>query len=238
MATSQQLPSQAVQPTSVPWGELATKVVLADDHKMMRRNLRLLLARERDLEVIGEAGDPFTAIRLVKGQAPHVVLLDLQMPNGSSIEFVQRLHRDAPGTAIVVVTMEDSPAFAEAALAAGATAYVLKHHAAEELLIAIRLAERGAPYISPRIAARLHARRHGVSGDGLTPREISVLRLVALGLTTGDIAAELHRSRRTIESHVKHIHRKLGLTRRSDLVRYAFGHHLIDESAAVAREAR
>lgn len=235
MALSVQLPARSAQLTSALPTDSPIKVVLADDHRMVRRNLRLLLDRERDLEVIAEAGDPFTALRLVKGHGPRVVLLDLRMPDGSSIELIHRLHREAPSTAIVVVTMEDSPAFAERALAAGATGYVLKHHADEELLVAIRLAERGTDYVSPRLAARVDAARRGAGGDGLTAREIEVLRLLSLGLTRGEIAAQLHRSRRTIESHVQHIHRKLGLTRRCDLVRYALRHGIVGQPASLAR---
>lgn len=224
------LPSRSARAAAAPRPEPAISVVLADDHRMVRRTLRLLLDRERGLEVIGEAGDPFTTLRLVKGHGPHVLLLDLRMPGGSSLELIQRLHREAPETAIVVVTMEDSPAFARRALDAGATAYVLKHHAVDDLPVAVRLAGRGIRYVSPRVAARLESHRRGVDGDGLTRRELDVLRLVALGMTTGEIAAELHRSRRTVESHVKHIRHRLGLVRRSELVRYALSHGLIDES--------
>jgi two-component system response regulator NreC len=235
MVMSLQLPTRSSQLTSALPVDSPIKVVLADDHSMVRRTLRLLLDREHDLEVIAEADDAFTALRLVKGRGPNVVLLDLRMPDGSSIDLIHRLHREAPDTAIVVLTMEDNHAFAERALAAGATGYVLKHRADEELLPALRLAERGTEYVSPRLAARLDARRRGADGDGLTPREIEVLRLLSLGLTRGEIAAALHRSRRTIESHVKHIHGKLGLTRRCDLVEYAVRHDLVRELPALGR---
>jgi two-component system, NarL family, response regulator NreC len=203
------------------------KVVLADDHRAVRRSLRLLLEREKDVHVIAEAGDLFTAIRHVKGHAPHVLLLNLWLPGGSSIEAITRLRAEVPETEIVVLTTEDSPVFVQQALDAGAIGFVLKDSADGELSQAVRCAASREKYLSPRVAARLDAVRRAVDVDGLSPRETEVLRLIALGLTSAEISEQLHLSRRTVESHRRRIHRKLGLGKRSELVRYAMKHNLI-----------
>ena len=205
------------------------RVVLADDHRAMRRSLRLLLESEDDVRVVAEAGDVFTAIRHAKGHVPHVLLLDLQMPGGSSIETIRRLRTEVPETEIVVLTLEDSPGFAQQALHAGAIGYVLKDNADDDLSQAVRSAARGDVYVSRRVAARLEAVRRAIDADGLSARETEVLRLIALGLTSGEISEKLHLSRRTVESHRRRIHRKLGLGKRSELVRYAMTRNLIGE---------
>ncbi|HYB26197.1 MAG TPA: response regulator transcription factor [Solirubrobacteraceae bacterium] len=202
-------------------------VVLADDHELVRRSLRLVLRQEEDVEVIAEARDLFTALRHVNGHLPHVLVLDLQMPDGSSIELIRQLHTRAPGTRVVVVTMEDSPAYARAAIAAGAVGFVLKEQAAHDLPAAVRCAARGEEYVSARVGARLDALQRSADDDGLSPREVEVLRLIALGFTSCEISEKLHLSRRTVESHRGRIQRKLGLTRRSELVEYALKRRLI-----------
>ena len=158
------------------------QLVVADDHHVVRRALRLWLESENDVEVIAEAGDVPTAIRHVKRHLPHVLLLDLRMPNGSSIEAIRRLREEVPETQIVVATMEESPLFARQALDAGAIGYVLKDNADTELQTAVRSAARGETYVSPCIAARLDGMRRAAQDDGLSPRETDVLRLIALGL--------------------------------------------------------
>ena len=205
----------------------AIKVLLADDHLMARRNLRLLLDRETGMEVIAEAEDLGTVVRHVAAHRPHVLVVDLQLPSGSSIATIHLLRELAPGTGIVMLTMEESPAFAQQALEAGAIGYVVKDHADDELPVAVRRVARGEEYVSPRLAAKLDALRDAASGDGLTPRETEVLRLIALGHTSAEIASKLSLSRRTVETHRARIHRKLGLDTRAQLVRYALGHHLI-----------
>jgi two-component system, NarL family, response regulator NreC len=205
------------------------QLVVADDHHVVRRALRLWLESEKHVEVIAEAGDVPTAIRHVKRHLPHVLLLDLRMPNGSSIEAIRRLRDEVPETQIVVATMEESPLFARQALDAGAIGYVLKNNADTELQAAVRCAARGETYVSPCIAARLDGMRRAAQDDGLSPRETDVLRLIALGLTSAEMSGMLHLSRRTVESHRQRIHRKLGLGRRSELVRYALARHLIGD---------
>ncbi len=203
------------------------QVVLADDHAMVRRNLRLLLEREEEVEVISVASELSGVVRQVHGCLPRVLVLDLQLPNGSSIETIRRLREQVPGTEIVVMTMEESPLFAQHAIDAGAVGFVLKDKADSELLSAIRHAARGEEFVSARVAAGLEALRRAVGGDGLSPRETEVLRLIALGYTSVEIAAKLHLSRRTVETHRARIHRKLGLSTRAELVRFALGRHLI-----------
>ncbi|HTX12978.1 MAG TPA: response regulator transcription factor [Solirubrobacteraceae bacterium] len=205
------------------------RVVLADDHRVRRRSLRLLLESENDVQVVAEAGDLFSTIRHVKGSVPHVLLLDLQVPGGSSIEAIRRLRAEVPETEIVVLTTEESPVFAQQALDAGAVGYVLKDNLDGELPRAIRHAAGGQEFVSPRVAARQDALRRAVEVDGLSARETEVLRLIALGLTSGEISEKLHLSRRTVDSHRRRIHRKLGLGKRSELVRYAMTRNLIGD---------
>ncbi|MGZ4187620.1 MAG: response regulator [Solirubrobacteraceae bacterium] len=203
------------------------RVVLADDHALVRRSLRLLLDGEDGVDVVAEACDIATVLRHVHGHAPNVLVLDLQTPGGSSIEAIRRLHELVPGVAIVVLTMEESPAFAQRALDSGAVGFVLKDRADTELPTAVRRAVQGEEYVSPRVAAALDARRRVVDGDGLSPRETEVLRLIALGYTSAEIARLVHLSRRTIETHRASIHRKLGLSQRAELVQLALRRHLI-----------
>jgi two-component system response regulator NreC len=206
---------------------LPITVILADDHHAVRRNLRLLLDREEDVEVVAEAADISAVLRHVPARVPHVLVLDLRMPNGSSTQAIQRLRSEVPETEIVVLTMEESPAFALQALDAGAIGFVLKDKADDELPAAVRRAARGEQYVSTRVAAGLEALRKAVDGDGLSPRETEVLRLIALGYTSTEIADQLHLSRRTVETHRAHIHHKLGLKTRAELVRHALRSQLI-----------
>lgn len=210
-----------------PRGQHAVRVVIADDRSMVRRSLRLLLEGEDGIGVVAETGDIASVLHHVHGHEPHVLVLDLQMPNGSSIEMIRRLRAQAPRTEIVVLTMEASPVFARRALEAGARGYVLKEHAAHDVVEAVRAAARAHEFVSPRVAAGLAALRRASADDGLTPREVEVLRLTALGYTGEEIARRLHLSRRTIESHRATIHRKLGLAGRAELVSYALARRLI-----------
>jgi two-component system, NarL family, response regulator NreC len=203
------------------------KVVLADDHRAVRRNLRLVLDSEEDVEVIAEAADISTVLRHVPAHVPDVLVLDLRLPNGSSVEAIRRLRSMVPETEIVVLTMEESPAFAHQALDAGAIGFVLKDKADSELPAAVRDAARGEEFVSTRVATELKALRKALEGDGLSPRETEVLRLIALGFTSAEIAGQLHLSRRTVETDRAHIHRKLGLRTRAELVRYALRHQLM-----------
>jgi two-component system, NarL family, response regulator NreC len=201
--------------------------VLAEDHREMRRGVRLPLESERDLEVVAEADDLRTARHLVQEHVPDVLLLFLRQPNGSGIELIERLRAEAPGTAIVVETTEDSPVFARRALDAGAIGYVLKDNAHDERALMIRAAMRGRQYVSPGVAAGLDAFRRAGAENHLSERETEITRLIALGHTSAEIAALLHLSRRTVETHRARVHDKLGLARRWQVVQYALARHLI-----------
>lgn len=203
------------------------QVVLADDHAGVRRSVRVLLDGEEHLAVVAEAANLSAVVRHVHGHVPHVLVLDLQMPDGSSIETIRRLRDQVPQTEIVVMTMEASPLFAQQALDAGAVGFVLMDRADSELPAAVRSAAQGREYISPHVVAGLDALRRAVGGDGLSPRETEILRLIALGHTSAEIAGRLHLSRRTVETHRAGLYRKLGLTTRAELVRYALQRRLL-----------
>lgn len=201
--------------------EAVVTVVVADDHALMRRNLRQLLEGEEGIEVTAEADHLALAEQHVHGHRPNVLVLDLTMPSGSSLDTIAALRDRAPHTKIVAVSVEDAPGFAQRALAAGASGYVLKDLAVEDLAAAVRAAARGEEYLSEPIASRLAALRHTLARGELSLRETEVLRLIALGHTSVEIASQLALSPRTIETHRARIHRKLGLRTRAELVRYA-----------------
>jgi two-component system, NarL family, response regulator NreC len=212
-------------------GASPISVLIADDHAAVRRALRLLLEGETDVEVIAEVSDVATVIEHARSTRPHVLVLDLDLPGGFSIHTIGRLHMHAPETQVVLLTLEESPVFAQHALAAGAAALVAKHHADSELPTAIRAAALGTVYVSPSISARLDVLRLAQSEDRLSQREVEVLRLIALGFTSVEIARQLHLSPRTVESHRAHITGKLGLSTRAELVSYALGRGLLATSS-------
>jgi two-component system response regulator NreC len=203
------------------------RIVIADDHPVVRRGLRQLLEYEQGFEVVAEAGDLDSARRYVRGHRPRVLVLDLNMPGGSSLDAIEEILAESPGLAIVVLTMQDEPAYARRALSAGALGYVLKEAADTELVQAIRAAAAGQSYLNPRLGARVAAAPPPGPPDGLSEREVEVLRLIALGHTNAQIAAALYLSVRTVESHRAHIQHKLRLSDRAELVRYALDHELI-----------
>jgi two-component system response regulator NreC len=204
------------------------RIVLADDHAVVRRGLRLLLDDEEGLEVVAEAGDVDEARRYVRGHHPRVLVLDLNMPGGSSLDAIPTLREEFPETQIVVLTMQQEPAYAREAIAAGAIGYVLKQAADGELVEAVRLAAIGEPYLNPRLGARLAAEPPPGPPDNLSEREVDVLRLIALGHTNTEIAQKLYISVRTVETHRGHISQKLLVNSRAELVRYALDHKLVD----------
>jgi two-component system response regulator NreC len=206
-----------------------TTIVIADDHRVVRSGLRMVLDREEDFEVVAEAGDVADARRYVRAHRPDVLILDLNMPGDPSLPAIPLLLEDSPPTRVVVLTMQEDPAFAREALQAGASAYVLKEAADDELVQAVRTAAAGGTFLTPQLGARIAAAPPAPSGppDDLTEREVEILRLIALGHTNAEIAAQLFLSVRTVESHRAHIQHKIRLTSRAELVQYALEHGLM-----------
>lgn len=204
-------------------------IVIADDHQVVRAGLRLLLEAADGFEVVAEAGDVATTERRLAVYHPRVLILDLNMPGESSLPAIPRMRKNAPDTEIVVLTMQNDPAFAREALRAGALGYVLKEAADSELVQAVRMAAEGRTYLHPELGARLAAAPPTPDGppDDLSGRELEVLRLIAMGHTNSEIAARLYLSVRTVESHRAHIQQKTRRSSRADLVAYAREHNLV-----------
>jgi two-component system response regulator NreC len=205
--------------------------VIADDHAVVRRGLKQLLEAEPDVEVLAEAGDIEDARRYVRGHHPQVLVLDLNLPGGSSLKHIPSIRAESPDTQIVVLTMQNEPAYAREALGAGALGYVLKEAAETELVEAVRRAAVGDTYLNPRLGARVAAEPPPGPPDGLSEREVDVLRMISLGYTNAEIAAQLYLSVRTVETHRAHIQQKLRLGSRAELVHYALDHNLIQAEA-------
>jgi two-component system, NarL family, response regulator NreC len=203
------------------------KIVIADDHAIVRRGLRQLIEGEDGFEVVAEAEDVESARRYVRGHSPNVLVLDLNMPGEPSIEAIPKLRTEFPETQIVVLTMQNEPAYARSALGAGVLGYVLKESADAELVQAIRAAVAGEQYLNPRLGAKVAAEPLPGPPDGLSDRELEILRLIALGYTNSQVAEELFLSVRTVETHRAHIQQKLGLSDRAELVRYALDRKLV-----------
>jgi two-component system response regulator NreC len=206
------------------------RIVLADDHRVVRSGLRLLLGAEEGIEVVAEAGDVDAMLRAVLGHKPDVLVLDLNMPGTlSSLEALPGVRERSPETATVVLTMQENPEYARRALRGGALGYVLKEAADTELVAAVLLAARGESYLNPALAVKLATTPEAPSGppDGLSVREVEVLRLIALGHTNAEIGQQLFLSVRTVETHRAHVQQKLLRTTRADLVGYALEHGLL-----------
>ena len=205
-------------------------VVLADDHELVRQGIRMVLEAEPDFAVVAEGGDAEAAARYVLGHKPDVLVLDLSMPGPSSLEAIPQVLENSPKTAVVVLTMKDEPAFVREALHAGARGYVIKHAAASELVGAVRAVIAGETYISPRLGARLATEPDSPPGppDDLTPREVEILGLLALGYMNPEIAEQLVLSVRTVETHRANIQRKTGLSSPAELIAYALENGLVE----------
>jgi two-component system, NarL family, response regulator NreC len=207
------------------------RLVLADDHAVVRAGLRMLLESVPGWEVVAESGDAESARRQTHGHHPDVLVLDLTMPGGSSLAILPRLRSESPGTRVLMLTMEADPAIARQALAEGAAGYVLKEAAGTELVGAIRRIAAGGSYLDPALGAALAASAPPASDRpaDLSGRELEVLRLIALGHTNAEIADALFLSVRTIESHRGHIQAKTGCSTRAELVTFALDAGLLDE---------
>jgi two-component system, NarL family, response regulator NreC len=213
-----------------------TRIVLADDHAVVRQGLRLVIAAEPDLEVTGEAASALEAIERVGALAPDVLLLDVSMPGGGGIGAMERIHQASPATRVLVLTMHDEPEVLRVALVSGAAGFILKNAAGPELLTAIRTVAQGRTYVDPTlggaalrgILAAASARAEGESaGDRLSPREIEVLRQLALGYTNKEIANRLSLGVKSVETYRARVSEKLGLSGRAELFRYALENGMI-----------
>jgi two-component system, NarL family, response regulator NreC len=211
------------------------RVVLVDDHAVVRSGLHLLLDAQEDIEVVGEAGNAKDAIFRARALKPDVILLDVVMPGESGIEVLPKLLKESPETQVLVLSMQDDPSYVREAFAAGASGYVLKEAVDEEVVSAVREIASGGRYVHPALGARMIAaeaeERAAAEADPLSEREREILRLLALGHTNQEIAQQLYISVRTAESHRAHIMQKLRLSTRAELVRYALSHGLVGEDA-------
>jgi two-component system, NarL family, response regulator NreC len=214
---------------------VSIRIVVVDDHAVVRTGLRLLLDAEDDLEVVGEAGNTHDAVFEVRAQKPDVILLDVVMPGESGIEALPKLKHEAPEAHVLMLSMQDDPRYVHEAFAAGADGYVLKEAADAEVVAAVREIAAGGSYVHPALGARMvaadAAERARESANPLSDREREVLRLLALGHTNQEIAGLLFISVRTAETHRAHIMQKLGLSTRAELVRHAIAQGLLEDDA-------
>jgi len=205
------------------------RVLIADDHAVLRAGLRMLLDAEPDIEVVGEARDGLEVLARVRTLTPDVLLLDLAMPGMGGLEVLGRVREVSPQTRVLILTMHEEEEYLREALRAGSAGYVLKRAAAEELLSAIRAVYHGGVYLHPEHGRRLleemvdrGARRPEPETEPpLSPREREVLRLIALGYTNQQAADALYLSVKTVETYRARLMAKLGLRTRAELVRYA-----------------
>jgi two-component system response regulator NreC len=211
---------------------VSVRVLVVDDHAVVRSGIALLLNAEGDLEVVGEAGTAKDAIFTARSTKPDVILLDVVMPDQSGLDVIPQLLHENPDAKILMLSMQDDPHYVREAFEVGASGYVLKEAADNEVVTAIRDVAGGGRYVNPELGARLvaaeSAERRRAEEDPLSDREREVLKLLALGHTNQEIAKELYISVRTAETHRAHIMQKLRLSSRAELVRYALGEGLLE----------
>jgi two-component system response regulator NreC len=211
---------------------VSIRVLVVDDHAVVRAGLALLVDSADDLEAVGEAGSARDAVFEARTTKPDVILLDVMMPDQSGIDVVPQLLKEHPETKVLVLSMQDDPRYVREAFEVGASGYVLKEAADTELVTAIREVAGGGRYVHPELGARMvaaeTAERRRAEEDPLSDREREVLRLLALGHTNQEIAKELYISVRTAETHRAHIMQKLRLSSRAELVRYALAEGLLE----------
>ena len=212
---------------------MTIRVLVVDDHAVVRSGLRRVLEAEEDIEVVAEAGDLRDAVFEARAHKPDVILMDVVMPGGSGIEATPAVLKEARDAKVLMLSMQDDPRYVREAFDAGASGYVMKEAADNEVVDAVRAVAAGQRYLHPTLGARLLAaeseERRRAADDPLSEREREVLRLLALGHTNQEIATMLYVSVRTAETHRAHIMQKLGLTSRAELVRYALGEGMLDK---------
>jgi two-component system response regulator NreC len=209
------------------------RVLVVDDHAVVRSGLRHVLEAEDDIEVVAEAGDLREAVFEARAHKPDVILMDVVMPGASGIEATPAVLKEAKDAKVLMLSMQDDPRYVREAFSVGASGYVLKEAADAEVVDAVREVASGGRYVHPALGARLIQaeveERAQADEDPLSEREREVLRLLALGHTNQEIAKMLYLSVRTVETHRAHIMQKLRLTTRAELVRYAIDQGLLDE---------
>jgi two-component system response regulator NreC len=211
------------------------RVVVVDDHTLIRQGIVGLLSSQPDIEVVGQAGSGQEAIAAAAALSPDVVLMDVSMPGLSGLEATKEIRSRQPDVQVLILTIHDREDYLYQALRAGASGYVLKGADVQDLLAAVRSAQRGEVYLYPSVTKALVADflRRGATGgdpagDGLTDREREILTLIAQGRTTSEIAADLFLSPHTVQSHRDHIMTKLDLHSKAALIKYAISKGLID----------
>src|SRR5215204_1948036 len=212
-------------------GDTPVRVLIADDHGIVRSGIRLLLERQPDIEVVAEAGDGAKARDLAIRQRPDLAILDVKMPKLTGLQATREIREQAPDVSVLILSMYDDERYLFEALKAGASGYGLKAQADVDLLAAVRAVERGEPFLTPEAQRALIKDVLGQSAertDELTPREQEVVKLVAEAHTNKEIAEILHLSEKTVENHRSNAMRKLGMRDRVELVRYAIRRGLIE----------
>ena len=213
------------------------RLVLADDHTLVRDGLRRVIEAEPDLEVVGEAANVGATIEQVATTRPDILLLDVTMPGGGGIAALGEIRKASTTTRVLMLTMHDDPEYLRVALISGASGFLLKHAAGSELVTAVRAVLQGRTYVDPTLAGvALHEVLRpsqpwpppaATVFERLSPREVQVLRELALGFTNKEIAARLAVSEKSVETYRARLFEKLGVSRRADLVRYAISHNLV-----------
>lgn len=215
---------------------MAIRVVVVDDHTLVRQGIIGLLASQPDIDVAGQAGDAREALAVIASVSPDMVLMDIAMPGRSGLDATRQIRERFPAVQVIVVTIHDREDYLYQALRAGAAGYVLKGAEVQDLLEAVRAAQRGEVYLFPSVTKKLVADylRRTLAGedrttyDGLSDREREILGLIAQGLTTNAIAAALYLSPHTVQSHRDHIMAKLDLHSKAALIKYAITRGLIE----------
>jgi two-component system, NarL family, response regulator NreC len=210
------------------------RVALCDDHGVVRSGLRHILADEADIVVVGDAANADDAVAIARAERPDVFVMDLGLPGTGGITATRQVREASPSTMVLILTVHDDVGYLRKAFDAGASGYLVKEAADVELVQAVRTVAAGGQYVHPSLGAALlapEAARAKVAGPGgeLSERELEVLRLIALGLTNAEIGEQLYVSVRTVETHRAHIHQKLNLKTRAELVGFARDAGLLDE---------
>lgn len=207
------------------------RVLLADDHALVRAGIKALLDNTPDIQVVAESGDGIQTLESIKATAPDLVLLDISMPGLSGMEVLERLNEEYPKVRVIILTIHDDPAYAVAAVRAGADGYLPKKAAGEELVRGIRAVMQGETYLSPEISkASMAEYKSTVHSEELTPRQLDVLRMIAEGYSTKEIARGLNISAKTVETHRALLMQRLNIHDVAGLVRYAIKTGLVQMS--------